>query len=106
LIIEFNQRLASPFTCLIFAILGIPLGIQSSRSGKMMGFTIGLSLVMVYYVFLLYGKALGETGSIPPVIGVWTPNVLFMAAGLYVYFMRAREREIIPKWLPVGKRER
>jgi lipopolysaccharide export system permease protein len=106
LIIEFNQRLASPFTCLIFAILGIPLGIQSSRSGKMMGFTIGLSLVMVYYVFLLYGKALGETGSIPPVIGVWTPNVLFMAAGLYVYFMKAREREIIPKWLPVGKRER
>jgi hypothetical protein len=29
-----------------------------------------------------------------------------MAAGLYVYFMRAREREITPKWLPVGKRER
>ncbi len=65
LIIEFNQRLASPFTCLIFAILGIPLGIQSSRSGKMRGFTIGLALVMVYYVFLLYGKALGETGKHP-----------------------------------------
>jgi lipopolysaccharide export system permease protein len=72
----------------------------------MRGFTIGLALVMVYYVFLLYGKALGETGIIPPVIGVWMPNVLFMAAGLYVYFMRAREREITPKWLPFGKRER
>jgi len=106
LMIEFNQRLASPFTCLIFAILGIPLGIQSSRSGKMRGFTIGLSLVMVYYVFLLYGKALGETGIVPPVIGVWTPNVLFMAAGVYVYVLRAREREITPKWLPFGKRER
>jgi lipopolysaccharide export system permease protein len=105
LMIELNQRLASPFTCLIFAILGIPLGIQSSRSGKMRGFTIGLSLVMVYYVFLLYGKALGETGNIPPVIGVWTPNVLFMAAGIYVYVMRAREREITPKWIPFGKRE-
>jgi len=61
---------------------------------------------MVYYVCLLYGKALGETGNIPPVIGVWTPNVLFMGAGLYVYVMRAREREIRPTWLPFGKRER
>jgi lipopolysaccharide export system permease protein len=104
MMIEFNQRLASPFTCLIFAILGIPLGIQSSRSGKMRGFTIGLGLVMVYYVFLLYGKALGETGVIPPAIGVWTPNVLFMAVGLYIYFRRAHEREIIPEWIHFRKR--
>jgi len=105
LMIEYNQRLASPFTCLIFAILGIPLGIQSSRAGKMRGFTIGLGIVMVYYVFLLYGKALGETGLIPPVIGVWTPNVLFMGAGLYIYFRKANEREIAPKWLHLGKRK-
>jgi len=71
--IELNQRLASPFTCLIFAILGVPLGMSVEPFGKMRGFTIGLALVMVYYVFLLYGKALGETGNIPPVIGVWTP---------------------------------
>jgi lipopolysaccharide export system permease protein len=105
LLIEFNQRLAGPFTCLIFAILGIPLGVQSSRSGKMRGFTIGLGLVMVYYVFLLYGKALGETGLIPPTIGVWAPNVLFMAAGLYIYFRKANEREIAPEWLHLGKRK-
>jgi lipopolysaccharide export system permease protein len=105
LMIEFNQRLASPFTCLIFAILGIPLGIQSSRSGKMRGFTMGLGLVMVYYVFLLYGKALGETGVIPPAIGVWTPNVLFMAVGLYIYFRKANEREIIPEWIHFRKRK-
>jgi lipopolysaccharide export system permease protein len=106
LLIELNQRLASPFTCLIFAVLGIPLGIQSSRAGKMRGFTVGLALVMVYYVFLLYGKALGETGKLPPVVGAWAPNVLIMAAGLWVYFMRAREREILPAWLPLGRRKR
>ena len=103
MLIEINQRLASPFTCLIFALLGIPLGIQSSRSGKMRGFTVGLSLVMVYYVLLLYGKALGETGKLPAAVGVWAPNVLFMAAGLHVYFARARERRIVPKRLRVLK---
>jgi lipopolysaccharide export system permease protein len=105
MMIELNQRLASPFTCLIFAILGLPLGIQSSRSGKMRGFTIGLGVVMVYYVFLLYGKALGETGVIPPAVGVWTPNILFMAVGLYIYFRKANEREIIPEWIHFGKRK-
>ncbi len=103
LLIELNQRLASPFTCLIFALLGIPLGIQSSRSGKMRGFTVGMALVMVYYVFLLYGKALGETGKVPAALGVWAPNVLFMAAGLHVYFARARERDILPAGLPLRK---
>lgn len=103
MLIEINQRLASPFTCLIFALLGIPLGIQSSRSGKMRGFTVGLSLVMVYYVLLLYGKALGETGKLPAAVGVWVPNMLFMAAGLHVYFARAGERRIVPKWFPLLK---
>ena len=103
MLIELNQRLATPFSCLIFALLGIPLGIQSSRSGKMRGFTVGLSLVMIYYVLMLYGKALGETGKVPAVIGVWAPNALFMAAGLHVYFARAREREIIPAWLTLRK---
>ena len=103
MLIELNQRLATPFSCLIFALLGIPLGIQSSRSGKMRGFTVGLSLVMIYYVLLLYGKALGETGKVPAVIGVWAPNALFMSAGLHVYFARAREREIIPAWLTLRK---
>ena len=69
----------------------------------MRGFTIGLALVMAYYVFLLYGKALGETGKIPAVVGVWAPNVLFMAAGLFVYFARAREREIVPRGFAARK---
>jgi hypothetical protein len=49
---------------------------------------------------------LGETGVIPPTIGVWAPNVLFMAAGLYIYFRKANEREIAPKWLHLEKRKR
>jgi hypothetical protein len=42
---------------------------------------------------------------IPPAIGVWTPNVLFMAVGLYIYFRKANEREIIPEWIHFGKRK-
>jgi len=35
---EIHKRYAVPFVCLIFGLMGVPLGIQSRRSGRSNGF--------------------------------------------------------------------
>lgn len=94
LAIELNKKLTIPVSCLVFALIGIPLGIRAHRSVRSRGFTIGLLLVLVYYLFRLSGEALVETGRLPPIIGTWAPNLIFAAAGLLLFSLSAREESL------------
>lgn len=91
LAIELNKKLTVPLSCLVFALIGIPLGIRAHRSVRARGFTLGLFLVLVYYLFRLGGEALVETGRLSPILGTWTPNWIFAAAGTLLFSLSARE---------------
>jgi lipopolysaccharide export system permease protein len=88
---EYHKKFAVPLACLIFGMLGVPLGITSRRSGKSRGFSVGICVVLLYYVMQLAGDALGETGRISPVIGAWAPNMIFLAATAVFFVMAAKE---------------
>jgi lipopolysaccharide export system permease protein len=91
LAIELNKKLTVPLSCLVFALIGMPLGIRAHRSVRARGFTLGIFLVLVYYLFLLGGEALVETGRLSPILGTWTPNWIFAAAGILLFSFSARE---------------
>jgi lipopolysaccharide export system permease protein len=94
LAIEVNKKFSIPASCIVFAILGIPLGIRAHRSVKSRGFTIGLFIVLVYYILQLGGDALVETRSLSPLVGTWAPNVIFGTVGIYLFIMAAREKPV------------
>jgi lipopolysaccharide export system permease protein len=91
LAIELNKKLTVPLSCLVFALIGLPLGIRAHRSVRARGFTLGIFLVLVYYLFLLSGEALVETGRLSPILGTWTPNWIFAVAGILLFSFSARE---------------
>jgi lipopolysaccharide export system permease protein len=82
--VEIQRKFAIPFGCLVFAALGIPLGIRPSRAVHSRGFSISLVLIFAYYLLLTLGHSLGERGALQPVIASWLPNILlsFVAATL------------------------
>ncbi len=90
--IELHKKLTIPLSCLVFALIGLPLGIRAHRSVRARGFTIGLALVLIYYLLRLSGEALVETGRLSPVVGTWTPNAVFAIAGILLFYFAARER--------------
>jgi lipopolysaccharide export system permease protein len=94
LIIELNKKMTIPLSCIIFGILGIPLGIGQVRSGKSRGFTTGLFVITIYYVLQLSGEALGETGNVAPALGAWAPNIILGVVGIYMLLMATRERPL------------
>jgi len=92
-ILELNKKFSLPFSCLIFGILGIPLGVRTHhRSAKARGFTIGLLTVLLYYLLQLGCDALVTSGFLFPLLGSWIPTLLFTLAGIYLYFGAATER--------------
>ena len=92
LAIELNKKITIPFSCFVFGILGIPIGIRAHRAVKSRGFTLGLLIVLLYYVFQLCGDALVETGRISVLAGTWAANAIFGILGLGLYFLTAKER--------------
>jgi len=90
--IEFYKTITTPLSCIVFGILGIPLGIRSHRAVKSRGFTVGLFVVFVYYIIRLGGEALVETGRLSPFLGTWAPNIIFCMIGLYLLIMSAKDR--------------
>ncbi|MDY0188374.1 MAG: LPS export ABC transporter permease LptF [Syntrophus sp. (in: bacteria)] len=100
-VLELNKKFTIPFSCLMFGILAIPLGIKSRhRSVKARGFTLGLMTVLLYYLLQLGCDALVTAGKWPPLLGSWMPTLLFFIVALYLYFAAAAERQI--EWMSLS----
>jgi lipopolysaccharide export system permease protein len=93
--LEFHRRFSLPFACFVFALIGVPLGIQNERSGKGAGFTMSLTVILAYYIVLSAGRILGERGIIHPAAAVWLPNLLFFVAGVYLFRKTSREERLV-----------
>ena len=80
--VEYHKKFALPFACLAFGLIGIPLGIMVKKNGKMIGFGIGLSLILLYYLLLQVGQSTGTNGHFHPAFAMWLPNLVIGTIGL------------------------
>jgi len=98
--IEFHRRLAFPFACFVFALIGVPLGLQNRRAGKSSGFSLCLLVLLVYYITLSIGKTLGQKAILNPALAMWLPNLLFIILGIYLFKKTAAEQRMTIFELP------
>lgn len=89
--LEFYRRFALPTACLVLALVGIPLGLSSKKSGKSGGFVLTILLVFVYYVVSLVGVSLARQGRVAPWFGAWLADLVFFALGIFL-LVRAERR--------------
>ncbi len=98
--IEFHRRYAIPLACIIFGLIGVPLGIQPRRSGRSYGFILSVFIILAYYISLTIFEIFAEKKTIPPFVAGWAPNFLFGGLGIYLLVKTARESSFKPlAWL-------
>lgn len=97
-LIEFHRRFALPTSCLVLALVGIPLGLSAKKGGKSTGFVLTILLVFAYYSASLVGISLARQGKLSPLPGVWLGNVVFFLAGAFLLW-RAERRPFDLSWL-------
>lgn len=94
-LIELHNRFAFPTACLVLMLVGVPLGVTSRRGGKSSGFVFTILLVFVYYFFSSTGIALGRQNKLPVFFSVWSANLIFAAAGLFLLWQMASGGRIL-----------
>ncbi len=83
--IEWHRRFAFPFACIIFALIGSLIGMESKWSGKSSSFAVSVIVIVFYYFLLSMGSRLSVAGYLSPGISSWLPNIIFLGAGFYLY---------------------
>lgn len=83
LLVEIYKKYSIPFACMIFALIGAPLGYRVKKGG--FGVAAGLSLLffLVYWIGLIGGEKLADRNLLSPFLGMWIVNILLGVFGLY-----------------------
>ncbi len=82
LLVDKAQKIAIPVATLVIILFGAPLANSQARGGPAYGIGISLGITILYLMLFRVAGAFGATGTIPPLVAAWIPNVIFLLAGL------------------------
>jgi LPS export ABC transporter permease LptF len=80
--IELQRRFSLPPACLLLALVGLPLGVSSRKSGKSAAFVTTVFLSFMYFMAQVSLIGLAKQGRMQPVVAAWAPNVAYALIGL------------------------
>ena len=103
-LIELNNRFSFPSACLVLMLVGVPLGVASRRGGKSSGFVYTILLVFLYYFLSSTGIQLGRQNKLPAFFAVWSANILFAGAGIFLLWQMASGGRILNAIVTRGAR--
>ncbi len=95
--VEVHKKYAIPAACLVFVLIGAPLGIMARRGGFGIAATLSLGFFLLYWSFLIGGEKLADRGFLTPAVGMWAANVLLALVGVYLTMRIGRETVVI-RW--------
>ena len=80
------RRISVPFSTFILMLIGVSLSSRKVRGGIGAQLGIGITISFAYILFMQIADTFAISGSIPPLLAVWTPNLVF--AGIAFALLR------------------
>lgn len=84
--VEIYKKYSIPFACIVFVLIGAPLGYRVKKGG--FGISAGFSLLffLIYWASLIGGEKLADRGLLSPLLGMWIADIVLGIFGLYLMF--------------------
>jgi lipopolysaccharide export system permease protein len=80
--VEIHKKFSLPAACIVFVLLGAPLGMRVRRAGPAVAF-LSVAFFLFYYLCLVGGEELANRLLLPPWLAMWLPNLVLGGIGLY-----------------------
>jgi len=94
--VEIEKKYSIPFACIVFVLLGVPLGLSTRKGSAGMALGVSLLVILLYYLFLIAGEHLADRRMMPPFLSMWLPNIVLTAAGVMLTARSLHEGNPLP----------
>lgn len=93
--VEVHKKYSIPTACIVFILIGAPLGIMTRKGG--LGVAAGISIIffLVYWAFLIGGEKFADRGIVTPFWGMWSANFFLGFLGILLTVKSARETVVL-----------
>jgi lipopolysaccharide export system permease protein len=88
--VRIQEKMALPFVCLVFGLIGAALGVRPQNTSKATSFGICVGLIFSYYLLSFVTGSLGISGVLTPFLAAWLPNFLGLGAGGLLLYQSAK----------------
>lgn len=84
---DFHLKFSAPFASLAFALVAMPLSLRAPRDERLLGLIWSFLLVMLYYLIWFISKLMGYNEVLPPWLGAWMMNIVFIFISIVIFAM-------------------
>lgn len=85
-LVEIYKKYSIPFACIVFVLVGAPIGIRVKKGGLGVAAGISLGFFLLYWASLIGGEKLADREIITPFAGMWSANFVLGIIGLFLTF--------------------
>jgi lipopolysaccharide export system permease protein len=90
-LVEIYKKYSIPVACLVFVLVGAPLGIMARRGGFGIAASLSMGFFVLYWACLIGGEKLADRDILSPFFGMWSANMIIGLMGIYLTVRIARE---------------
>ena len=101
LMVEVHKKYSIPFACIVFVLVGAPLGIMSRKGNLAVAGGISFGFFLLYWISLIGGEELADNQFISPLMAMWLANLVVGAGGVYLVFHSIHEATFI-NWISIA----
>jgi len=80
--VEMHKKFSLPVACIVFVLIGAPLGMRVRRAGPAVAF-VSIAFFLFYYLCLVGGEELANHLLLPPWLAMWLPNIVLGVWGVH-----------------------
>ncbi len=89
---ELASKYTVPFTTLLFALIGVPLGLKPARGGQSERFGVAIALFFLYYSLMRAGEALAQRAQVNAFLAMSIPDLVFAVLAIWLFLRSATDR--------------
>ena len=90
--VEIHKKFSLPSACIVFVLVGAPLGIMTRKGGFFTAIVFSFGFVLLYYLFLIGGEEMADRNYLHGAVAMWMPNIVLGAVGLVMTYQATHER--------------
>ena len=88
--VRIQQKMAFPFICLVFGLVGSVLGARPQQMSRATSFGLSIVIIFTYYVLGFLIGSLGLMGVLSPFMAGWLPNFIGLGMGGWLLYRFAK----------------